>query len=39
MLREVIGIGALTLSAGLAVWTARAILGGIVALLPRKPRV
>ena len=38
ILREVIGLGALTLSAVVPLWTARAILGAIVALLPRHPK-
>jgi hypothetical protein len=38
ILREVIGFGALTLSAIVPLWTARAILGVIIALLPQGPK-
>jgi hypothetical protein len=38
ILREVIGLGALTLSAVVPLWTARAILGVIIALLPHHPK-
>jgi hypothetical protein len=37
ILREVIGFGALTLSAIVPLCTARAILGAIIALLPQQP--
>jgi hypothetical protein len=39
ILRDVIGLGALTISAVVPLWTARAVLGVIVALLePRNQR-
>lgn len=38
ILREVIGFGALTLSAIVPLWTARAILGVIISLLPQGPK-
>ena len=37
ILRDVIGFGALTISAFVTLWTARAVLGAIVALLPQHP--
>ena len=36
ILRQVIGLGALTISAVVPLWTARAVLGVIVALLQPK---
>ena len=38
ILRQVIGLGALTLSAVVPLWTARAILGAIIALLRHHPK-
>jgi hypothetical protein len=39
ILRQVIGFGALTISAIVPVWTARAVLGAIVAFLGRDQRI